>query len=214
MEELARYYGRRAPEYDAIYALPERQADLARVTELLCAALAGQRVLDAPCGTGYWAERVAPVAEAVHLADVNEAMLAVARRRSYPRERVSFGTVDLRTCDGVTDSYTAALLAFWWSHVPRQELGTFLAGYHSRLGSGVRVVVVDNRFVSGSSSPVLRGDADGNTYQERRLSDGDRWEILKNFPVAADLREDLRAPRVVPDITELKDYWVMQYRTP
>ena len=51
---------------------------------------------------------------------------------------------------------------FWWSHVPRQRIGEFLASLHGRLEPGARVVLMDNRFVEGSSTPVSEIDAYGN----------------------------------------------------
>ena len=64
----------------------------------------------------------------------------------------------------------------------------FLNVLHARLEPGALVVFTDNRYVEGSSLPITREDADGNTYQERRLRDGTEYEVLKNFPEEAELR--------------------------
>ena len=58
----------------------------------------------------------------------------------------------------------------------------FFGGLHRRLGAGSRVVLCDNRYVEGSSTPMARIDAAGNSYQRRRLESGDALEVLKNFP--------------------------------
>lgn len=72
------YYARRAPEYERIYAKPERQADLvwlkARVRELT----RGARVLDLACGTGYWMAEMAQ-ARSIVGADFNDTVLRIAR---------------------------------------------------------------------------------------------------------------------------------------
>jgi hypothetical protein len=51
-----------------------------------------------------------------------------------------------------------------------------------------RVVLLDNRYVEGSSTPVSEPDAHGNTYQLRRLADATEVRVLKNFPSKAQLR--------------------------
>ena len=42
--------------------------------------------------------------------------------------------------------------------------------------------MLDNKYVKGSSTPISRTDAHGNTYQTRPLKDGSTHEVLKNFP--------------------------------
>ena len=47
---------------------------------------------------------------------------------------------------------------------------------------------IDNAYVEGSSTPISRTDEQGDTYQMRRLDDGSRHEVLKNFPAESELR--------------------------
>ena len=74
-----------------------------------------------------------------------------------------------------------------------------------------RVVMLDNRYVEGSSTPIARRDDEGNTWQQRRLADGSTHEVLKNFPTEAEAREALggRAQRI--RWTEHTHYWVLDY---
>ena len=65
MTELAEYYRERAAEYDAVYAKPERQEDLARLHGLLPPLVAGQRVLEIAAGTGYWTRVLSGSATAI-----------------------------------------------------------------------------------------------------------------------------------------------------
>jgi demethylmenaquinone methyltransferase/2-methoxy-6-polyprenyl-1,4-benzoquinol methylase len=68
---------------------------------------------------------------------------------------------------------------------------------------------MDNRYVQGSSTPISRKDAEGNTYQARRLADGSSHEVLKNFPSARELRARLgEEVRYV----EYQYYWLASYR--
>lgn len=145
--ELVDYYRRRAAEYEAIYAIPERQFDLARLREMIPAKLRGARVLEIACGTGYWTQLVAAVA-------------AQALGR-----------------------FDAALAVFWWSHVPRQRMGEFMASLHERLERGAQVVLMDNLYVEGSSTAISEIDAQGNTYQLRRFADGTKVRVLAQYCV-------------------------------
>ncbi len=211
-DPLADYYARRAAEYEEVYRKPERQVDLRRLAELLGAALAGELVLEVACGTGYWTQHLARVARRVVATDLNTAGLALAQQKSYGSCPVTFRQADAYTLVGVPTDCTAGCHAFWWSHVPLARLPAFLRCFHAHLAAGARVVMMDNVYVEGSSTPLARRDADGNTYQRRRLRDGSEHEVLKNFPTAADLRGHLAAVADNVQVTQLTYYWFAEYR--
>ncbi len=210
--DMAGYYAARAAEYEAIYAKPERQADLARLRELVPAFFRGRRVLEIACGTGYWTALVARVAAAVLATDVAPAVLEVARAKPLPPGKVDFRQADAYAVGDVPGRFDAALAGFWWSHLGREDLPRFLAGLHGRLEGSARVMFLDNRFVAGSSTPLARRDGSGNTYQLRRLADGSEHEVLKNFPTADEVRREVSGAggRGV-DVLELPYYWVATY---
>ena len=210
--DLAEYYAARAAEYERIYAKPERQADLARLRDLVPAYLRGRRVLEIACGTGYWTAIVAPVAATLLATDVVPEVIAIARAKPLPTGRVEFRLADAWALADVPGVFDAALACFWWSHVPRQDVPRFLDTLHRRLGPGARVLFLDNRYVEGSSTPIARTDAAGNTYQRRRLEDGTEHEVLKNFPEPEDLRRALAdAGGRSVEIQQLAYYWVATY---
>ena len=206
---LEEYYAKRAAEYEKIFEKPERQADLARMRVDIPGHFAGERVLEIACGTGYWTPLIATKAQSVLATDYNEETLAIARSKRYPKANVRFEQADAYALPKWPEKFSACYAGFWWSHVPIRKLDQFLSGLHQRLERGARVVFMDNRYVEGSSTPVSRTDGDGNTYQSRRLDDGSRHEVLKNFPSAADLRA--RLGRDV-QVTEYQYYWVASYR--
>ena len=107
--------------------------------------------------------------------------------------------------------FDAAFAGCWWSHVPLQRLPGWLALLHERLEPGARVLMLDNRYVEGSSTPLSRRDADGNTYQQRPLDDGSSHEVLKNFPTP-DQAFSMLGPRAAdPQWTAHAHYWVLSY---
>ena len=79
------------------------------------------------------------------------------------------------------------------------------------------VVLLDNRYVQGSSTPLTRSDEHGNTYQKRTLDDGTSHEVLKNTPdeseLAGALRSNARALEYVElEYVELDYFWYVSYR--
>lgn len=208
---LVEYYARRAAEYERIYAKPERQNDLMLLRTLVAGELAGRRVVEIACGTGYWTAAFAPTARSVTATDLAPEPLAIARAKSYPGGRVRFARSDAWRPQDIEGTFDAMFAGFWWSHVPRAAVPGFLAAWHARLGAGSRMVFVDNRYVAGSSTPVARVDSAGDTWQRRRLDDGSEYEVVKNFPTAEELRA-APGPRVsAATLTELQYYWLFAY---
>jgi demethylmenaquinone methyltransferase/2-methoxy-6-polyprenyl-1,4-benzoquinol methylase len=180
---------------------------------MVCERLAGRRVLEIACGTGWWTERYAPVAASVLATDVNK---EVAGGR--PQQTVSAAQPALCRCRRIRPrpdpgEFDAVFAGFWWSHLERSAIPAFLAQLSRRVGGtgGTRVLFLDNRYVEGSSTPVAETDAAGNTYQVRKLDDGSTHRVLKNFPGAAEL-DAVAAPysRTV-QVTELQYFWLLEY---
>lgn len=210
---MIEYYSQRAHEYERIYHKPERQADLVCLREHLRRAVAGRRVLELACGTGFWTAAIADCAELIHAADACEEVLAIARAKQLDPARVTFACGDAYHPAAPTPDFDCGLAFFWWSHIPRARLAEFLVSFHAAMEPGARVVFADNRFVPGSSTPIFRTDGEGNTYQLRRLDDGSSREVLKNFPTADDLQRML-APFVDNlDIASFEYFWCATYET-
>lgn len=211
-DNLAAYYADRAGEYERIYHKPERQQDLKTLKEIVAQAFAGLRVIEIACGTGYWTEVISRTAASVTATDINEEVLAVARAKQLNPQRVTFRKGDaLAPLAG--ENYNAGLAVFWWSHVPRARLRSFLQNFHSTLEPGARVVFIDNVYVEGSSTPVSRADANGDTYQVRKRDDGSAHEVLKNFPAAEELRSAVTGISRDVQIEFLRYYWMLSYET-
>jgi demethylmenaquinone methyltransferase/2-methoxy-6-polyprenyl-1,4-benzoquinol methylase len=126
--------------------------------------------------------------------DLNPETLAFARAKPAMPRCVRFATADAYTLDGLgPQRFDAAFVGFWWSHVPRARLAGWLDALFARLAPGAPVVFIDNRFVEGSSTPVAEVDAQGDSWQLRRLADGSRHRVLKNHPTRAEVEAALGA---------------------
>lgn len=207
---LRAYYAARAPEYDRVYEKPERQADQQAIRRWLPPLFAGARVLEIACGTGYWTQFIAPAAAQVLAIDAAPETLAVARGRGWPRH-VEFVVGDAYALGVMSDSFDAAFAGFWFSHVPKRRRREFLAGLHARLTRGARVVLLDNLYVEGSSTPIAGRDADGDSWQRRTLADGSSYDVLKNFPSEAELRELIGASGERAAVVRWQHYWALDY---
>jgi demethylmenaquinone methyltransferase/2-methoxy-6-polyprenyl-1,4-benzoquinol methylase len=212
MEEtiLIDYYSKRAQEYERIYRKPERQQDLILLQNHLRRALAGQRVLELACGTGYWTAGVADTVKSILATDASNEVLEIARSKQLDPARVSFARADAYDIH-LRGDFTAGFAAFWWSHIPRQKLAGFLDQFHSALAPGARVVFADNRFVPGSNTSIHRRDEAGNTYQLRHLDDGSSHEVLKNFPAREELVETLQPYSDAVEVTVFDYFWCVTY---
>jgi demethylmenaquinone methyltransferase/2-methoxy-6-polyprenyl-1,4-benzoquinol methylase len=206
------YYAQRAKEYERIYDKPERQADLARLRADIPALFEGETVLEIACGTGYWTPLIAARAESVLAVDCANETLEIARSKAYAKRNVDFRQADAYRLPAWPETFSACYAGFWWSHVPLERLDAFLADLHLRLAAGARVAFVDNRYVEGSSTPLAKRDAAGNTYQERRLADGSRHEVLKNFPTEAELEARLGRFGTDLRVVGYQYYWLASYR--
>lgn len=212
---LIQYYADRAPEYEKIYHKPERQSDLATLRDFARQTFAEQHVLEIACGTGYWTEILSECAASVHAIDINDEVLQIARAK--PRlansPKVHFAREDAYSLAAVPES-SAALSVFWWSHIPRARIHSFLKILHRKLRPRATIVFIDNLYVHGSSTPISRVDAEGNTHQLRQLQDGSSHEVLKNFPTEGELRDAVAPFTENATVDLLEYYWSPSIRTP
>jgi demethylmenaquinone methyltransferase/2-methoxy-6-polyprenyl-1,4-benzoquinol methylase len=209
---LVDYYRRRAAEYELIFAKPERQADLKRLRLELASAFRAARVLEVACGTGYWTAVIAGSAASVVATDLAEEPMRIAQAKPYPERNVRFSVSDAYVLPETLGRFDAAFAGFWWSHVPLARLEEFLASLHARLEPGARVLMLDNRYVEGNSTPIAELDRDGNSYQLRALADGSRVRVLKNFPSESELRARISPRASALGLTLLDYYWLLEYR--
>ena len=204
--ELVDYYRRRASEYEAIYAKPERQADLAFLRQQIPARLAGRRVLEVACGTGYWTVLISKTSKSVVATDLAEEPMRIAQSKHYGGTPVRFEFADAYALPESLGRFDGALAIFWWSHIPLGQIDAFLASLHARLEPGARVLFMDNSYVEGSSTPVAERDAEGNTYQMRGTN-----RVLKNFPTQGELRRHIEPHARAFSYRALEYYWLVEY---
>jgi demethylmenaquinone methyltransferase/2-methoxy-6-polyprenyl-1,4-benzoquinol methylase len=210
--DLAKYYADRASEYDAIYAKPERQGDIKLLSDLLTEQLSNKRVLEVACGTGYWTQFYGLFSNFTTATDYNEAVLSIARARLDAHDNIRVRQSDAYSLENISGDFNAGLAAFWWSHLEKTKIAAFLETFHSKLSSGSHVVMADNVYVEGSSTPLSHTDSAGNSYQLRRLKDGRTYEVLKNFPTEAEFRNQVAPYGENIQFRKFTYFWCGWYR--
>jgi demethylmenaquinone methyltransferase/2-methoxy-6-polyprenyl-1,4-benzoquinol methylase len=210
--QLESYYAKRAREYEQVYEKPERQRELAWLRSRIPRLFRGRTVLEVACGTGYWTQHIAREAHRVYAGDINEAVLEIAREKPIARSKVTFMRADAITLEGTPPGCNAAFAGFWWSHVRKSAVRQFVANLAAKLEPGSVVGILDNSFAPGSSTPISRTDAEGNTYQMRTLASGERQEVLKNFPTPEELAEAVRPVAREAHLESLAYYWLLVFR--
>jgi ubiquinone/menaquinone biosynthesis C-methylase UbiE len=208
---LEHYYSKRAAEYEQIYQKPERQHELEWLRGRVPEIYRRRTVLEVACGTGYWTQFIARTAAKVHACDINESVLEIAREKPLPKARVSFFKADAVSLEGVPAGCDAAFAGFWWSHVKKSDLARFVQNLAAHLEPGAVVGILDNQYAEGSSTAISRRDAEGNTYQMRKLANGEQYEVLKNFPSAAELAQAVRPVAREAHLESLAYYWLLVF---
>lgn len=208
---LIDYYAKRANEYERIYEKTERQNDLAKLKELFQKTCAGLDILEIACGTGYWTQAISQTAKSITATDFNEEVLQIARAKKYGC-KVSFQKADAFNLSFPQNNFTAGLAAAWWSHLRKSEIKNFLFQFHRQFSSGALMVFLDNRFVPVSNTPISRTDDEDNTYQMRKLKNGNKYEILKNFPDEKEAEKIIGNSAIEICWTELQYYWLLTYK--
>jgi demethylmenaquinone methyltransferase/2-methoxy-6-polyprenyl-1,4-benzoquinol methylase len=210
---LIKYYAKRAEEYDRIYHRPERQNDLKTLSRMLGEHFRNSNVLEIACGTGYWTQHIAQTAGSITATDYNKEVIDIARQKNYRNCKVSFEQADAYSLSNISITFSSGFLGFWLSHIPKNKLDGFIKVFHTKLQPGAMVVVIDNKYVEGNSTPTLRNDEEGNTYQLRTLDDGSQHEVLKNFQKEDQLKNIFGEYAKDFEFVDLTYFWLLKYNT-
>lgn len=208
-QDLISYYRQRAGEYENIYLKPERQNDLNAATAALQSLFARKKVLEIACGTGYWTQKIAETATSILATDINERVIDIARGKVY-KNKVDFQVADFYSLNP-PKKFDCLFGGFIWSHIPLQELDTFIAKTAGLVAPGGTLVFLDNNYVHGNSHPVTQKDDNENTYQTRKLENGTSHLVLKNFPTRESIFSRLADKALNIRFTDLTYYWLLSY---
>ena len=206
------YYQKRAEEYDLVYTKPERQKDLALLKAYLGKQFRNCSIAEIACGTGYWTAVLAESAQSILASDINLKMLQIAQQKNALKSNVTFELRDIEDLKHMWGGFEGLFGGFIWSHIKKEALPGFIAMALQQVREGSEVIFIDNRYVSGSNSPITRKDKNGNTLQTRMLQSGERYEIVKNFPDPKETQEMLCEFAEEIQWIDFEYYWVLKFR--
>lgn len=206
------YYAARAPTYDRVYSILERQADLRYLEDWVPEHFRNRKVLEIACGTGYWTQYIAPAASTMCAVDITGEAIAQARIRAGTSQ-VKFRVEDAYHLSMPSGMFDAAFAGLWVSHIPRQKLPAFFINLHGLLQTESKVLVIDNSRAQSRDHPITETDEAGNTYQTRVLDNGSEYKVLKNFPTQQDMLLAIEGVGKNSRFQELEHYWTFEFET-
>jgi protein-L-isoaspartate O-methyltransferase len=132
IDRVTAFYSNHAPYFhQSAYGEGRSEPKHARLRRYYQEALEGHVVLELAAGSGYWTEAVASTAQRIVATDVHPNLVEVIGSRLQRLPNVQCQVADAYSLDGVTEDFTAAFAQYWWSHIPRKRLSSFLATLHS-----------------------------------------------------------------------------------
>ena len=152
------------------------------------------------------------MAKEIWAIDSNEKVIQIAKSKDYLPSKVNLQIQDLYAIDE-SQKHESLLGAFIWSHINLHNLTTFIHKIINVVQSGGWIVLIDNKFVPGSSTPIFETDNAGNTYQLRTLENGKNYKVLKNFPDESFIRKIISNEVAQIEFIDLTYYWILILKT-
>lgn len=121
-------------------------------------------------------------------------------------------SADLSTLDVEPGQYTAVYAEFLWAQVPRENQDKFLKQLREKFGKDVLLVLMGEDYVDGVSFPVARTDQHGNTFEFQKDDEGNRFEVMKNYPSDSWLRKRIGIAAREIKVLRSEYYWVVTAR--
>ena len=211
-QQVAKYYAQLGEALEDKYLEPDMDEDIDDMSIHLGNVLAGHKVLELGCGTGFWTEVAAESAESVLAVDINPSLIEIARERPMTEGKVTFRVADALDLPEDIGSFTAVLVSFLWSHLNKKEQEQLLATLKKRLAKDTLLVILDDAFVEGFSETIARTDPDGTTYQILSTPEGERFEVAKSYQSDSALRKRLGTTVKEIKIERIEFFWILTCR--
>ncbi len=210
---MREYYSRRAGDYEKIYYHyddPERLAELKQIGDEMISYFINKSALEVACGTGYWTDIISKYAKRITAFDFSPEVLEIAKSKNLNAVLLIDDAYEMKNIKG---PFEGGCANFWFSHIPKDKITSFLNLFHQKLLPGSTVYMADNNYIEGSGGVLVHKPGDINTYKLRTLLDGSKYEILKNYYTEPELREIFKTYSRNIDFRSGKFYWRIKYET-
>jgi SAM-dependent methyltransferase len=174
-EHMKQYYNRLAYEYEQNAASREEPSEDLPALLHAISVLPPARVLDVACGTGFFTQHLGPEVTGL---DQSEAMLEVARGRVPWAEFVRGDALRMPFADS---TFERVFASFFYGLLPFDDQGSFL---REARRVGEELILLE---------PTPEWTPSGRTqgWEERRLSDGSRYQIYRRYFTTETFVEEL-----------------------
>ena len=208
-QDLKLYYDERANEYDKVYQNPKEQEDLEKATKIFQNLFSNITVLEFACGTGYWTERIGKTAKSIYATDVNKSVIKIAEEKRK-LNNVTYELADMYDFKS-KNKYEGFFGGFIWSHIKIQDLDEFIGNLKRLVKPKGKIAFIDSNPLKDTNHDlkrVFKTDDFGNTYQERKVKNGNEYLVLKNFPKKEFIYEKLSKIANKIEVVQTKYYWI------
>jgi len=159
----------------------------ARIARLVAEMRPTGQVLEIACGTGLWTEALAGLADTVTALDAAPEVIEIARAR-VRSTTVNFEVADVFSWTP-SARFDVVFFSAWLSHVPMSRFEQFWQLLRRLLGVGGRVLFDDEHADVREKEAYVAGR---DEIVERRLRNGEKFRIIKNFVHPQRLESQLR----------------------
>lgn len=208
-DSMHAYYSARAPHMAKSLATPPSGQLREIVTELEACAK-GRSVLEVACGTGYWTRFAAPCSSHLVAADFSAEMLEVAKAQAIANVR--FCRADAYRLENVgAERFDFGYAMHWVSHIPLGRWEEFFRGFQARLNPGAKVLLADDIRRPDDADPYYSKIETRDSYEIRRLPNGEAYEIVKTYFTPDELRDLLEPFAINLRIRYERPRWWLTY---
>ncbi|MBC1213834.1 class I SAM-dependent methyltransferase [Trichormus variabilis ARAD] len=222
LQQQIAYYRARANEYDQwFYRIGryDRGNELNRrwfkevgiVKQGLQQIGQADKILELACGTGIWTQELLKIGQKITAIDASEEVIEINRRK-LNSPKVEYHQIDLFAWEPQAE-YDLVFFSFWLSHVPPELLKPFLLKVYKSVRVGGRLFIVDSRFEPTSTANNHILNDDGSIYKNRKLNDGQEFQIVKVFYQQDELQKHLTQVGFKSDVKVTDHYFIYANNT-
>ena len=184
IEKMKSYYDHRAPwhdEYMSFQSFPEMEKLYYPIIEKIIPLITNKSVLEIACGTGNWTHVFAKRATSVTAVDASRKSLQIAEEKLNPFDNISLICTDAYSLESLKKQFDVIIAIDWFSHIPKSQIGSFLQMLNTIVKPNSSVIfcgMLENQYFKDENHII---DRDNNRVSSRKLPDGARYDVIKNF---------------------------------